>query len=57
MFKLVIAGIASAGYSIERQRADSLFYLLDADNGMAFWMSSDSHTDSSGHSIDLVDRG
>lgn len=42
---LITAGMASAGYSPSRQRADSVFYLLDADSGQAAWMSADSKPD------------
>jgi Peptidase family M28 len=42
---LIGAGMASAGYSATRQRADSIFYVLNADNGTAAWMSDDSQTD------------
>jgi hypothetical protein len=42
---LIAAGMATAGYSSNRPRADSIFYAMDADRGSAIWGSADAASD------------
>jgi hypothetical protein len=41
----VAAGLSRAGFDARHRKADSVFYLLDADAGRALWMSADAAPD------------